>query len=474
MFQLVRTNAPQKLLDVAANVFSFLLTLVLMNWLGLRFIVDIHLEVLLCLTILGVFIVGSNHPLYASNKIRTLKEELKQITSVVYRAFLTIFFILFITAEHSTVFKFFFGVYFFLAIVIHSVFRLLARLWLSWRREHGHNIRRTLIIGTGREALAVTKEIHTNNKEWAVMIAGYLAVLPQHIQHSVVPKTKLLGTVKDVAQILRAEIIDDVLIAINRTYENQVQEAIKICEAMGVNIKVKELMSILQKPNTKIEIDYIGNMQCLSFQTYPVRSWGLYFKRCVDSMAALVGLLILIPCVFLPVALLIKLTSRGPVFFLQERVGMRNRLFKIIKFRTMVVNAEQLKQQLAAKNENKDGITFKIKRDPRLTRIGGFLRKTSIDELPQLINVLLGQMSLVGPRPPLQTEVKKYTDNYLKRLAVRPGITGLWQISGRSDVAEFDKWVALDVRYIDTWSFGSDLGILLRTIPVVLLRKGAY
>ena len=367
-----------------------------------------------------------------------------------------------------------FLMYFALTLVLVLGMRAGLRAWLSWRRNRGHNVRRTLIIGTGSEAMSVTREINSNNKEWGAVIVGYLAILSQHIQHSSIARKKVRGTLKDLADILRNEVIDDVLIAVGRQYENQMQEAIKICEAMGVNIKVKELMSIFQKPNTKIEIAHIGSMQCLSFTTYPARSWGLWLKRVMDMVLSLCGLLVLIPLVLLPIAILIKVTSRGPIFFLQERVGMRNRLFKIIKFRTMVINAEALKAELMSKNENKDGITFKMKKDPRLTKIGGFLRRTSIDELPQLFNVLLGNMSLVGPRPPLQTEVKKYTDNYLKRLAVRPGITGLWQISGRSEVSEFDKWVALDACYIDTWSFWQDIRILMKTIPVVLLRKGAY
>lgn len=331
--------------------------------------------------------------------------------------------------------------------------------------------RRTLIIGAGSEAAAVAQEIDFNKKIWKIEIAGF-AVLPG--RKSAVPKAKILGDVEQIGGILRENIIDEVLIAINPLDYLAVQKAMLICEAMGLNIKVKELMTFLQPPHTKAVVDYIGKMQCISFVTYPARSIGLTFKRIFDVVASAAGLLFLIPLVFVPTAIAVKLTSRGPVFFQQERVGLHNRLFKIYKFRTMVDNAEELKTKLLKKNENKNGITFKIKNDPRLTSIGGFLRKTSIDELPQLFNVFLGQMSLVGPRPALLEEVEKYTDNYRKRITVRPGITGLWQISGRSDNSDFDRWVALDAQYIDTWSFWNDIIILFKTIPVVLKGRGAY
>ena len=171
------------------------------------------------------------------------------------------------------------------------------------------------------------------------------------------------------------------------------------------------------------------------------------------------------------IGLLIKLDSRGPVFFFQERIGQNQRRFRMVKFRTMVPNAEELKKELEALNEA-DGPVFKIRNDPRLTRIGGFMRKHSIDEFPQLFNVWIGQMSLVGPRPPVLPEVVKYTWAQRRRLSVRPGMTGLWQVSGRSDVG-FEEWVGLDLEYIDTWSLWGDLVILFKTFKEVFYGRGA-
>ena len=468
MLRNLTVNLEYKLTDICMNFLAFGLTVYCFGrhadfpfWLPLA-------------TSFAVLFFGYGHLLYNSRRIISIHQETNEITGILYTAYLTVFFILFFLNWPLLAIKHFYLTYFGLSLIGVNLARYFLRGWLKWRRRHGRNIRRTLIVGTGKEAAAVTREINTNNKEWSVAIAGYVSLSPRHLQNAAVPKTKILGQVENIGDILRNNVIDDVLIAINPDEHLSVQDALLTCEAMGINIKVKELMTFLLRPRTRAMLDYIGNMQCISFVTYPARSLGLTLKRLFDIAASGLGLLFLIPLVFFPVAIVIKLTSRGPVFFRQERVGMRNRLFKIFKFRTMVINAEELKAKLLKKNENKNGITFKIKDDPRITSIGRILRKLSIDELPQLFNVFLGQMSLVGPRPALPDEVKKYTDNYRKRIAVRPGITGLWQISGRSDNSDFDRWVALDAKYIDTWSFGSDIVILFKTIPVVLKGSGAY
>jgi exopolysaccharide biosynthesis polyprenyl glycosylphosphotransferase len=198
---------------------------------------------------------------------------------------------------------------------------------------------------------------------------------------------------------------------------------------------------------------------------------ALAVKRLFDVVGASIGILLLSP-VMLAIALLIKLTSPGPVLFVQRRAGLRGKPFGCFKFRTMRPTAEAEKQQLMKLNEL-SGPAFKIKDDPRVTPIGKVLRETSLDELPQFFNVLLGQMSLVGPRPPSLDEVSRYKPHHLRRLSVVPGISGLWQVSGRSSIADFEKWVALDLEYIDSWSLRLDVEILLRTVPAVVFRKGA-
>ena len=194
-------------------------------------------------------------------------------------------------------------------------------------------------------------------------------------------------------------------------------------------------------------------------------------KRAVDVVLSSVGLVVLLPLLLL-LALAVKLTSRGPILFVHKRCGLAGRRFRFYKFRTMVQDAEAKKRELEHLNEM-SGPAFKMTRDPRVTRLGGVLRKLSLDELPQLWNVLRGDMSLVGPRPPTPDEVERYTTRQIQRLSVMPGITGLWQVSGRSDIVDFERWIDLDLKYARTWSMWLDLRILLKTIIVVALVRGA-
>ena len=196
------------------------------------------------------------------------------------------------------------------------------------------------------------------------------------------------------------------------------------------------------------------------------------FKRSIDIASAVIGL-VLLATLFLLVAIAIRVDSRGPVIFRQRRVGLNGREFNMYKFRSMAVDAEDRKHDLLALNEIKDGPIFKIAKDPRVTRVGRFIRKTSVDEFPQLVNVLMGQMSLVGPRPPVPQEVGFYTQEQWERLTVMPGATGLWQVSGRSDLGSFRRMVQLDLEYIRDWSVLKDLAIVARTVPAILKMEGS-
>jgi lipopolysaccharide/colanic/teichoic acid biosynthesis glycosyltransferase len=198
----------------------------------------------------------------------------------------------------------------------------------------------------------------------------------------------------------------------------------------------------------------------------------MFAKRTIDLVGAITGLVVFGP-IFLLLMIAVKATSRGPIFFVQDRCGLGGRVFRFYKFRTMVVGADRMKTVLMAQNEM-DGPVFKMKRDPRITKLGAILRKTSLDELPQLWNVVKGDMSLVGPRPPTPDEVERYNARQVQRLGVMPGITGLWQVSGRNNVPDFDKWVALDLEYARRWSLWLDMRILLKTGVEVSRSKNAY
>lgn len=223
----------------------------------------------------------------------------------------------------------------------------------------------------------------------------------------------------------------------------------------------------------KSELWIIGGQPSLTFPPPVITGSDFWMKRTFDFFGSLFLLTVLSP-ILITISLLIVIDSPGPIFFRQRRVGLHDKPFKAWKFRTMVPNAEQLQKELEARNEMKDGVLFKMKDDPRITRVGKVLRQYSLDELPQLINVLLGEMSLVGPRPLPMRDVERFSERHYLRHEVLPGITGLWQVSGRSDITDFDRAVGLDIAYIENWSLWLDLKILFQTVGVVLAKRGAY
>jgi exopolysaccharide biosynthesis polyprenyl glycosylphosphotransferase len=279
----------------------------------------------------------------------------------------------------------------------------------------------------------------------------------------------VLGEAKDLEQVLGRVPVDEVYVAGNtHLHSVEMQEAVRVCERLGVPFA-------LPATNFRLERARPLDGQAISdgylhYHSTPDHSSQLAMKRLFDIVSSATAIWLLIP-LFVVVMVLIKVTSRGPVFFKQERCGVNGRKFHMLKFRSMVVDAEALKEKLARQNEQ-TGPVFKMTNDPRGTRVGRFIRKYSIDELPQLINVLRGDMSIVGPRPPLPAEVEKYKAWQRRRLSVRPGLTCIWQVSGRNQIT-FEKWMYLDLQYIDNWSLASDFNLIFRTVPVVLTGRGA-
>ncbi len=242
-------------------------------------------------------------------------------------------------------------------------------------------------------------------------------------------------------------------------------------QTLGITVRILPVESEYFFPNSEFSV--IGDMACLTFPTPLIIGGDYWAKRCFDFCFALTVVLLLSP-LYLVIALLIKLDSPGSIFFCQSRIGLHNRPFKVWKFRTMVANADKLQVKLEADNEIKDGVLFKMKDDPRITRVGKILRRYSLDELPQFFNILLGDMSLVGPRPLPTRDVERFTTRHFIRQEVLPGITGLWQVSGRSNIDNFEDVVNLDMAYITNWSIWLDLKIILKTFSVVLTQRGAY
>jgi exopolysaccharide biosynthesis polyprenyl glycosylphosphotransferase len=308
-------------------------------------------------------------------------------------------------------------------------------------------------------------------REETVRMAGELKSKP-HTGIDVQAQVDLNETpVRRLVEMLHEHSVNGVILNANRACLERLEEAIRACELEGVEAWLVADFFKPQISRTSLD-DFLGR-PILVFRSAPDASWQGVLKQVIDTVGAFVALLILGPLVLLPVALVVKLTSHGPVFFKQQRSGLNGRPFTLYKFRTMVTNAEQLQHELAAMNEM-SGPVFKVTNDPRITPIGRWLRKFSIDEFPQLYNVLRGEMSLVGPRPLPVDEVKRFNDMaHRRRLSVKPGLTCLWQISGRNNVKDFKDWVRLDLEYIDHWSIWLDLKILCLTIPVVLVGTGA-
>jgi len=311
-------------------------------------------------------------------------------------------------------------------------------------------------------------EMLDRHTEWGIDIIGYLDTDPDHVGKEIMG-SKVLGTVAQVGDVLNGQVIDEVILAVPRSRLSHMEEIVNACEEQGVRFRFMADVFDLEVARTRlVELDGIP---LLTFDPVAQNEGMLLAKRFMDLLLVLAAMPVVAPVMGL-VALAIKLDDGGPVFFKQERVGLRKRLFPMYKFRSMVVDAEAKLKEIEHLNEA-EGPIFKIEKDPRITRVGHFIRKTSLDELPQLLNVLRGHMSLVGPRPMSQRDVGLFERGIQrKRFSVKPGLTCLWAIKGRSRLT-FEQWLVLDLQYIDEWSLWLDLKILLLTVPVVLKGSGS-
>jgi exopolysaccharide biosynthesis polyprenyl glycosylphosphotransferase len=363
----------------------------------------------------------------------------------------------------------FIAIFWTLSLCSQVLLRVVVRTTLRLLRRHGRNIRRVLIVGSNRRSLRLLQKMGSS-PDFGLQAVGYIddpsGIHPDTLG-GVLPA---LGGLDDLERLLESEAIDEVFVTLPiKSYYGKVAKMVGICEEVGVEVKVLSDLFALKLARDSIYM--LDDISLLHFTTVQVDEFSMWVKRSFDWIVSGLGLLLLAP-LFLIVSALIRMSSRGPVFFRQERVGWHQRRFTLLKFRSMCDNADEMKAQLLHLSEV-EGPVFKMKNDPRVTRIGRFLRKYSIDELPQLVNVFRGDMSLVGPRPPIPSEVERYNWWQKRRLSVRPGITCLWQVGGRSQ-KPFDWWISQDLKYIDNWSLLLDLKILARTIPAVFRGRGAY
>jgi exopolysaccharide biosynthesis polyprenyl glycosylphosphotransferase len=337
--------------------------------------------------------------------------------------------------------------------------RIVLRLVLERLRRQGRNLRFVLVLGAGPRGQAFAAKLE-GHRELGLRVAGFLDDSPAF---DLPGEWKYLGTLQSLEDVLHSRVIDEVAICLPFSQWSLIDTISRVCEEEGKIVRIP--MDVLDRAISVGKVEELDGTPVFSLVSGPDRALALAAKRMLDVAVAAIGLVILSP-ILAAIAAWIILDDGRPVFFTQERMGLHGRPFRLIKFRTMHRDAESRLHELQAHNEI-NGRAFKMTNDPRITRVGRILRRTSIDELPQLINVLRGEMSLVGPRPPLPGEVDGYDLWHRRRLSMKPGITGLWQVRARRE-PEFDRWVAADLEYIDRWSLWLDVKILARTIPAAV------
>lgn len=418
---------------------------------------------------------------------------LADFAKLVYQLFISASIVFLVLAAVVFLFKLDFSRSFIVLFCVSSGFMLLVErctvlAFLRYWRRRGRNFRNVIIVGTGLQGLRLAREISQRPElgigikrfarldliePWAMSVNERKEL--EYFEHERL-KSPLLSSIPVlcgkamVEACLENEAIDEIIFTNIAPVMLDVEALMQNCSDRGIRTTIAG--DLFSTGITKSDISYFNGIPLIHFQPPPGDRWELSVKRVIDVVGSSLLLLLLWPLMIL-IAVLIKCTSPGPVFFKQKRVGLNGRRFSLYKFRSMNVNAEAQQGALRAFNKMR-GPVFKMENDPRCTVVGAFLRKYSLDELPQLWNVLRGDMSLVGPRPPVPGEVSLYERTDRRRLSMRPGLTCLWQVSGRNSIDDFDTWVRLDLEYIDNWSLWSDVILLLRTIPVVLSGNGAH
>jgi len=421
----------------------------------------------LWINIISWIYVSSYFQLVSSKRLIAFGDELADVFKASGLALLVAVIPVFFYRELDEVIQYYLRLYVLQSLALIFI-RAVLRIVLRYIRGRGYNYRQVLIVGRNERAAKLARRIE-RYPELGLRVLGCIDAPNGDSRHKCDYPFKVLGSLNDCERIVRASVVDEVYITLPiKSFYSEIEKIIKFCETVGIEAKIPT--DIFRLRSSKATVSRYLDLAVINLYTSPRMNFELIIKRIMDISISMLLMLLFLP-LFVIISILIKTTSKGPVFFKQQRVGYNGRLFTLYKFRTMVKDAEKLKCKLWHCNEM-DGPVFKMRDDPRVTRVGAVLRRASVDELPQLINVLKGDMSLVGPRPPVPPEVARYSLPDRRRLSMKPGITGIWQVSGRNNIS-FSQWMEMDREYIDHWSLWLDLKILLRTIPVVLKGEGA-
>ena len=359
--------------------------------------------------------------------------------------------------------RLFFGFFISIDFILLLIEKIILK-WLYHRPHSKYNDKKVLLV-SAPEGVFKFSNLVAREEDVNINIIGYLTI---DSSRNTVDGVECVGSMEDLNRIMLAKAVDEVIFVLPKTYIPEIEGYIIDCEKMGITVRM--LLDFYDLKLARTQISYLGNLPMLSFRTVNLDENQEFIKRIIDIVGSIVGLLIT-AVLFLVFGPAIKLESPGPVFYSQTRAGQNGRKLCCYKFRTMYADADERKKELEDRNIMK-GAIFKVENDPRITRVGRIMRKFSLDEFPQFYNVLKGEMSLVGTRPPTEDEVARYEQYHRRRLSIKPGITGLWQVSGRNSIEDFDEIVALDVKYIDNWSLWLDIKILFKTVFAVFHSTG--
>ncbi len=448
---------------IAAGYAAFFTKKVLSEWLwnmdGMLFVVSI-----LIVLVVNNYVM-ERVGLYSERRQSTMMALYGKIVQSVFIDFTVLFSVIFLMKwdSFSRAFLILFASY---TVLFVAVERTIVLFYCRQNTGKKFHARKILITGDSKRSETVIS-MFKEHVSLGHDIVGFLPI--EEGQEAVPSCPNIPGTIANLPELLKKNPVDDVIFTLGPTRAVNMNTYIEVCEKMGITAKI--LPAMWETQGRRISVERYLNIPFLAVNSISLNVSGMMYKRILDIAGSLVGIVIL-GVIYPFVAIALKRESRAPVLFKQKRKGQHGRVFEVYKFRTMVPDAEQQKKELMAVNEMK-GAMFKLEHDPRITPVGKWLRKTSIDEIPQFINVLKGEMSLVGTRPPTLDEVEEYQLDHFKRIAMKPGITGLWQVSGRNRITDFEQIVALDCRYIEEWSFFNDIKILFKTLYVVLKRKGA-
>lgn len=406
--------------------------------------------------------------LYRSRRAGVMASEWWSVTKAVAVGTLLLSFVA-VILNFSTVNSLFLVIFFCAAFLGTIIARFFLRSFFTEARRNGGTLRRLVIVGCGPRGVEFGKRVR-KRPDFGYLLLGFIDDLPAPENPLHGGPEKILGPLDRVREILEEHEVDEVVITLPiASHYQMISTVISVCEELSVDVLMPS--DFFQSRLVNVAVDDSRAWPAMELRSRMPSAGGVILKRLIDVVVSLGALIILSP-LFATIALVIKLTSRGPVFFRQDRVGLKRKKIRMHKFRTMQVDAEDRIRELEDQNEV-DGAAFKMTNDPRVTRVGRTLRRLSLDELPQFIDVLSGNMSLVGPRPLPIRDVERFDQNWQKRrFSVKPGLTCLWQINGRHDV-DFENWMELDLEYIDNWSLAMDFDILLKTVPAVLRGSGA-